>query len=399
MLSFEEARERCLTVDLQRRSQMVNLDEAAGRTLFGTLKSPHPSPKWNNSAMDGYAVRWEDTRTVPASLQVVETIAAGQFPVNEIFPGCCAKIMTGAPMPKGADAVVIRENTRPCEGGVLILQKATRGNNVRKKGEEFEAQTTLLESGTVLSPGAIGLCATMGLKSLPVHLRPVVGIVSTGDELKPVGSPLRQGEIWSSNNHALRAAVSEAGGVPVDCGIAGDSRASIRKAFTTAIAEGCDLVLSTGGVSVGDFDLVKDAMVDLGVEMDFWKVKMKPGKPLAMGRLGETALFGLPGNPVSCMVSFYLFVRPLIRRALGVKDPFLRTAQASLQEDLRKKHGRAEFYRIKATLEDGRLLASLTGNQSSAWISSLAKADALLHVPEEPTFLKAGTAVQLRLLP
>lgn len=418
MLTVEEALSRCLSTDLPRRTETVPLAEADGRLLAADLYAPSPLPRWDNSAMDGFAVRFADctpaadTAEQPgcsvhapaaqpqatARLRILGTIAAGDMPETPVTPGTTLRIMTGAPMPAGADTVVMREHVTDDDGVAIIHGMPRSGQHIRRAGEEVATGQLAVPAGTVLTPAVIGLCASMGMAAVEVAARPRVALLGTGDELVPPGQPLAPGQIYSSNSLALAAMVRQAGGEPIDCGIAPDTLEGTREAFQRALATGCDLILSTGGVSVGDFDVVKDALADVGAEMVFWKVRVKPGKPLAMGMIGDRPAFGLPGNPVSCMVNFLQFVRPLIRRALGDPRPFLPAVPATLRGSVSKRHGRAELVRVVLSWDGDGLVAETTGGQSSGWISSMARADGLLLLGVDSTGASDGDAVSVQVI-
>lgn len=414
MLSVEEALERCLSVSLEVRSQSVPLASAHGRVLAEPVRAHHPLPPWDNSAMDGYAVRCADTRRAGAApqpgcdeaaprpdagatLSVVEVIPAGAAPGVPLVPGTCARIFTGAPMPEGADAVVMQENTTRLEDGrVVIHGVAEPGQHVRRAGEDVAVGETVLDAGVALHPARVGLCAALGKDAVVVARKPVVAILSTGDELVRPGQPLGPGQIWSSNTPTLMGLVAEAGGQPIDCGVAPDDLEGTRAAFRRALSHEPDLLLSTGGVSVGDFDVVREALADVGAEMSFWKVAMKPGKPLAFGVLGGVPAFGLPGNPVSCAVGFLQFVRPVIRRALGDPHPFLPVVEAVLADPVRKRAGRAELVRVRLRLHQGRVEAHLAGAQGSGRPTSMARAHGLLLLAAEATHADVGDRVSVQ---
>lgn len=400
MISFENARKRCLAIKVPSRKIDLDIELALGHFLADFIYAPQPQPLCDNSAMDGYAVRFADISTPPTMLRVIEEIPAGSVPNHEVIAGTCAKIMTGAPVPRGADSVVIVENTTPlADNRVQINSMVKLGKNIRKGGEEFNQGDLLLAPQKKITPGVVGLCTSVGISQVKVYDRPKVGIIATGDEVIPLGTPLKAGQIWSSNTMSLYTAIQQANGIPIDCGIAQDSVQSIREKFHNALSAKCDIIISTGGVSVGDFDLVKTAMADMGVDIHFWKVRMKPGKPLALGTIGNVPLFGLPGNPVSCLVGFYQFVRPLIRRTLGASYVDLPKQSAVLGHDIVKKHNRDEFFRVTLGMEKQQTTARITGNQSSAWISSMAYANGLLYVPAETKFLPKGTVVMVETLP
>jgi len=412
MLTVEEALARCMTLQIPRRTEHVPLHAALHRVLAEDVAAAHTLPHWDNAAMDGYAIRFADCSAsltdapqagcdntdaalppAVAVLTVTETIAAGTVGARTIGPGQAARIMTGAPVPVGADTVVMRENTAVTDERVTIHGMPREGQHIRYAGEEARPGAPLLSAGDTLTPGKLGLLAAQGHATAHVVARPRVGIISTGDEVRAPGEDLQPGQIWSSNTAALIGLIIEAGAEPIDCGIAPDTLEGTRDTFLRAIDTGCDLLVSTGGVSVGDFDVVKDAMGSLGAEMLFWKVRAKPGKPLALGQIGGVPTFGLPGNPVSCMVNFLQFVRPVLRRAMGDPRPFLPVLRATIDAPFRKRHGRAEFVRVRLRVQDGRLRATPTGNQSSGWITSMAHGDALLIVGIESTGVDAGDEV------
>ncbi len=399
MLTVEEALARCLARGLPLRVEEVPLTEAYGRVLAETVVSPIDIPRWDNSAMDGYAVRADDLShlTGPAGggcdlaeggaaapsegvvLHIVEVIPAGSIPRRSVGSGESARIFTGAPLPEGADTIVIQEEVEALpEARVRIFGAARRGHHVRRRGEEVAAGAEVLSPGVTLSPARIGRCASVGRARLKVAAPPRVAILSTGDEVVAPGEPLGPGQLWSSNTAALIGLVREAGAVALDAGNAPDSREGTRAALLAALSLRPDLLLTTGGVSVGDFDVVKEVLADVGVEMDFWRVKMRPGKPLAVGHIGDVPVFGLPGNPVSCMVNFLQFVRPVLRRALGDPNPFLPVVDARLEGSLHKGAGRNELVRVLLSWEGAELRARPTGGQDSHLGSSMARAQGLL---------------------
>ncbi len=424
MLPVEEALRLVLEVELPTRVEEVPLWEAHGRFLAEEVIAESPLPRWDNSAMDGYAVRAGDTaKATPlpdgdlcghdgalelpegaglVELEVLETIAAGSVGTKVVGPGQCSRIMTGAPMPEGADAVVMREYVQPRTGDdgsetAIIERMAKLGQHIRRAGEETQVGTVLLRPGHRLDGGSVGLCAGVGRTRVRVAARPRVAILATGDEVVPPGQPLGPGQIYSSNTVALAGLVKEAGGVPLDAGIAPDDLEGTRAAFRRALELKPDLLLSTGGVSVGDFDVVKEALSDVGAEMRFWKVRVKPGKPPAFGVIGGVPAFGLPGNPVSCLVEFLQFVRPVIRRTLGDPQPFLPVHDGQLTQAVRKRPGRNELVRVSLRWEDGVLLATPTRSQSSGQVSSMARGHGfvLLDGPASGATEGARVAVQI----
>ncbi|MBM4257156.1 MAG: molybdopterin molybdotransferase MoeA [Deltaproteobacteria bacterium] len=374
--------------------------DATGRVLTEEIRSGREVPPFANSAMDGYAVRWDDihgaTIDQPVTLGVLEVIQAGAVPKHVVTPGSASKIMTGAVMPAGADTVVKVEDTEEVEGRVLIQRSERPGNNVRGSGEDIQRGQVVLEKGRTLRAADIGLLASVGRSLVLVRQRPRVAILSTGNELAEIDEALRPGQIVNSNAYTLAAAVREAGGIPVPLAIARDTLEEIRAALAEAVRH--DVVLSTGGVSVGDFDFVKQAMDELHMHRLFWQVAQKPGKPLTFGLLRERPYFGLPGNPVSALVCFYLYVLPALRKMTGHKKLFLPTVHASMGAEVAKAKGLTEFVRCRITHEHGHYIAHSTGNQSSGVLSSLSLGEGLIVGPPEMPLLPKGLGVQVIVL-
>ncbi|MFZ5481014.1 MAG: gephyrin-like molybdotransferase Glp [Myxococcota bacterium] len=391
MLSVSEARDRILAHVPPNGAERVFLAEASGRLLAEDVVSPRPLPPWPASAMDGFAVRASD---VPGTLRVIETVGAGAVGKRVVGPGEATRIMTGAPVPEGADAVVMVEDTSTDGEAVTVRVAAKVGQHVRARGSEVPEGVVVLRKGAAMTPGAVGACAALGIPSVRVALRPRVGVLSTGDEVVETGLPLGPGQIHSSNNHALAALVCEAGGVPVDLGTVRDDPAAMAVAFREGLAQ-CDVLLSTGGVSVGDYDHVKGVLAGLGVAMDFWKVAMKPGKPLAFGTFGGRPVFGLPGNPVSCMVNFHQFVRPLLRTMLGDPNPYLPVVTATVLAPRRRATGRPEFVRVRLARDGDRLVADVAGHQGSAGVLSMAAAHGYALVPADAPEVAGTLSVQV----
>lgn len=388
MLTVEAALRTILAATPAARSESVPLADALGRVLAEPVVAPLDLPPWRNSAMDGFAVRAAD---VPGVLRVLETVAAGAVPTRPVEAGTATRIMTGAPVPDGADAIVMVEDTRTAGDTVEITVRARAGQHVRDTGSDVRRGARALEPGARLGPGALGLCASFGLTHVVVGVRPRVAIVSTGDEIVPPGQPLGPGQIYSSNNVALAALVLDAGGVPVDLGTCPDDPAQLRERFAAAAAS-ADLVVSSGGVSVGDFDHVKAV---LG-QVEFWRVAMKPGKPLAFGALDGKPFFGLPGNPVSCMVNFLQFVRPVMRRMMGDARPFLPVVKAELRQPLRRAPGRVELVRVRLEREGDRLWATPAGrHQGSGNVLGMADGHGFALLDATSTEVSGVVSVQL----
>lgn len=401
MISVHDAVTMILETITPQAGERVGLLEAGGRVLAEAIRSEREVPPFANSAMDGYAVRWDDIQhaTVddPISLPVLEVIQAGAVPTQAVIIGTASKIMTGAVMPHGADTVVRIEDTEEYEGHVRVKRSEFPGTHVRASGEDIHRGQVVLDTGRVLRPADIGLLASVGRSLVLVHQRPRVAILSTGNELAEVDEALRPGQIVNSNAYTLAAAVREVGGIPVPLVIARDTLAEIRAALGEAARH--DVVLSTGGVSVGDFDFVKAAMDELGMHRLFWQVAQRPGKPLTFGLLRERPYFGLPGNPVSALVCFYLYVRPALRRMMGYTKLFPAVVSATVGEDLPKAKGMTEFVRCRLTLEkDGHYTAHSTGTQSSGVLSSLSLGEGLMIGPAEYPLLPQGMHIKVLVL-
>jgi molybdopterin molybdotransferase len=380
--------------------ERVGLFEATGRVLAEEIHSEREVPPFDNSAMDGYAVRWEDIREAsaekPAKLSVLEVIQAGAVPTQTVTAGTASKIMTGAVVPPGADTVIRVEDTQEQDGRVSIRKTNDAGANVRNKGEDIHTGQTVLEKGRVLRPADIGLLASVGRSFVLVRQRPRVAILSTGNELVEVDGRLQPGQIVNSNAYTLAAAVQEAGGLPVPLEIARDTLDETRTALNESVRH--DVVLSTGGVSVGDFDFVKAAMDELGMKRLFWQVAQRPGKPLTFGLLKERLYFGLPGNPVSALVCFYLYVRPTLRLMLGYTKPFPPVVAANVSEDIPKAKNLTEFVRCQLIQQNGQYAVRSTGTQSSGVLSSLSLGQGLIIGPQELTMLPKGMEVKVIVL-
>lgn len=390
MLSIEGALGRILARIPPNGSERVELGAALDRILSEDVVAGVALPPWPASAMDGYAVRVAD---VPGRLLVLETVAAGGVPSQPLTPGCAIRIMTGAPVPDGAEAVVMVEDTAQDGEFVVIDVGAKAGHHIRPRGGEIAPGTPVLSRGRTLNPGALGVLAALGIPSVQVAVRPRVGILSTGDEIVEPGFALGPGQIWSSNSTALAGCIRAAGAVPVYLGNAPDRPDALAEAFGRALQ--CDLVVSTGGVSVGDYDHVKSVLAGLGVAMDFWRVAMKPGKPLAFGVLGQTPLYGLPGNPVSCMVNFLQFVRPVLRTMLGDPHPFLPVVEAEMAAHWKRRPGRPELVRVRLAREAGRIVATVAGGQGSAHLTGMADAHGFALLEADAVELVGAVRVQV----
>ncbi len=402
LLTVEEAQEIVLDSVSVLGIERVSLSDSQGRVLAEDVAPKFDVPPHDNSSVDGYAVRAADTDGAsadsPRRLGVLEEIPAGAVPSAVVGSGKTSRIMTGAILPKGADAVVMVENTRQREETVEVFKAVEAGQNVRYRGEDVRKGNRVLFGGTVIGPGEIGLLAAFQRSRVSVRRRPVAAILSTGDEVVEIDEKLVPGKIVNSNSYSLSALVRECNGVPVNLGIARDSEADIAAAIRSALS--ADLVLSTGGVSVGDYDYVKKVLQDLGADMRFWRVKMKPGKPLAYGLLQGKPFFGLPGNPVSCMVSFLLFARPAMRKMMdyGPYDWQLPSVPAILENDLAAGGDRRHYLRARITRAGGRFHATTVAGQGSGMLSSMTGTNGLVMVETGITSVSCGTEVSVLLM-
>lgn len=400
LISIEEARTRVLTESLALPSETIALSEALGSVLAEDIIASHSVPPFSNSGMDGYAVRATDTVEAtpdsPVRLLIADTLPAGHVSAHALRPGEAIRIMTGAPLPDGADTVVQSELTSEDDGYLVLVEPVKRGKNIRRAGEDIASGDRVLSAGTPLGPAEVGVLASLGQASLVVHRRPRVAIISTGSELVEVDRPLGPGQIHNSNSYSLRAQCLQLGIAAATFGIVPDDYEATRSAIEAGLEY--DVLLTSGGVSVGRFDFVKDVQDELGVERRLWGVAMKPGKPLAFGVRGSTLVFGLPGNPVSAMVSFELFVRPALLRLMGYRKTTRPQYQAVIEEDVANPDGRTYVVRVRAWREDGTWHVSSTGAQGSGILRSMVGANGLAFIPGGPRGVRAGDEVEFLLL-
>ncbi len=398
MLSVAEARQRVLSAMKTMPAEQIGVADAFGRVLAEDVASRRTQPPKAVSAMDGYAVRAADIATVPATLKIVGYAPAGQAYEGTVGPGEAVRIFTGAPVPDGADAIVIQEDTEAEEEHVTIKAVATAGRYIRPAGLDFRKGDVILRAGRLLSARDIGLLAAMNLPWVMVRRRPRVAILSTGDEIVMPGDPVGPNQIVSSNGLALAAAVRAMGGEPILLGIAPDDRNALKS--MVAGAKGSDLLVTTGGASVGDHDLVQNVLGETGLELDFWRIAMRPGKPLMFGRIGETPVIGLPGNPVSTLVCAMVFLYPALSRMLGIEAEDTRTTTARLATPLPENDRRQDYLRARLNREaDGVLSVTAFDTQDSSMLVPLARADALIVRPPFAPAAAAGETVEIMLMP
>ena len=395
MLTYEEALAQILSHTAPLAPVQVPLADALGLVLAEDLAASHDLPPFDNSSMDGFAVRAADIAVNEAVLPVQGDIAAGALSIPTLRPQMALRIMTGAPVPDGADAVVPVEDTETRGSSVAFLEQAERGQHIRRRGEEVRSGTVVVPRGSRLRPAEIGMAATVGHAQVLAHPKPRVAIVSTGDELVEPGTQLQRGQIYNSNAYALAAQVEEAGGIVVHKLHARDTPEALRTAFDRCA--GADVLITSGGVSVGGFDYVKAVFAERGT-VDFWRVAIRPGKPLAFGQWDSTLFFGLPGNPVSSMVTFELFVRPTLRKLAGQSALTRPEVQVRLAEEVSHTPGRRSYQRAIMTREGSGYLARTTGAQGSGMLRSMVLANALLILPSDIALFPVGAKVSALLL-
>ena len=420
LLSVEQALEVVLGRVQPLPAERVPILETLGRALAEDGYADTDVPPLSNSAMDGYALRAADTAGAsprlpppdpvggytgvsgasaasPARLRVIADLPAGYTSKHKVTPGTAIRIMTGAPIPPGADTVVPFEETSVEGEWVTISGAYSAGRNVRLAGEDVRRGELILGKGAELRPQEVGMLAALGRSQVACIRRPRVGILATGDEVVEVDAPLAPGKIRNANSYSNAAQVLKYGGLPVMLGIAHDNLSEITGRLRDGLAQGIDLLLTSGGISVGDFDVVKKVLAAEG-EISFWQVRMRPGKPLAFGQIGGVPLLGLPGNPVSAMVSFELFARPAILKMLGKANLSQPTIQATMLEDVRGKPGFRCYLRVTLEAKEGGYYARLTGEQGSGILLSMIRAQGLAIIPEDKGSLKAGESVQVILI-
>jgi molybdopterin molybdotransferase len=395
MISVREATDRILSAFTPLGPEVVALDQALGRVLSAPVTARLDHPPQAVSAMDGYAVRSADVQQLPVRLKVIEAIAAGALPSQALGPGEAARIFTGAAVPQGADAIVIQENTEKDGDHVRIVDggAAVKGKHIRGAGNDFAQGNVGVPAGRRLTPSDIGLAAAMNWPWLTVTRKPRVAIISTGNELVQPGETLAPGQIIASNGFALAAFVTQCGGEALNLGIARDEKSALADLIDRAA--GADLLLTSGGASVGEHDLVQSVLKSKGMALDFWKIAMRPGKPLMFGTLGALKVIGLPGNPVSAIVTSTLFVGPAIARMLGETDVGPHIVKARLGIDLPANDLRQDYLRAAVVEDETGFVATPFGKQDSAMLSALSRSGGLVIRPPHAPAAKAGSEVEM----
>lgn len=408
MIPYEKAKQLVITRAKLLGTETINIEDALGKVAARIVRAPLSLPPFTNSAVDGYAVKSEDfsrageeKSKVSVRLRLLAEQRAGVFYGGTIRRGEALKVMTGAALPRGADAVVPREEVEESQGYIEVKRQVKKGENVRLAGEDLKKGQVIIERGTVLRPPHLGMLAACGFRQVTVYRSPRVAVLVTGDELAQPGTSLRRGMIYDSNSTLLQVLVRTTGARLVAAKRVKDDLKAMIAAFERAAAI-ADIIITSGGVSVGDYDLVKAAAAVLKARLVFWQVAQKPAKPLAFYTLSRgkepVYLFGLPGNPGAVLISFEEYVRPFIKKIMGRKDYEPRAVDAILTHEIKKKKGRLNFWRVKLQMEDGQWLATSAGAQESGIISSFAEIHGLALIPAACDYLAAGTKVKVHLV-
>ncbi len=415
MLSVEEARDRIVSMFQTLDTEEKDVLDTLGQVLAEDVVSDIDIPPLDNSAMDGYAIQYEDTlgasKDTPKVVKVIGEISAGQLPDGKVLPGTSIRVMTGAPIPQGANAVVPFEDTDEFDSSssrisstlnqdIKINVEASNQSNIRPAGQDINKGDIILRSGTIISPAEIAVIASTGRSKIRVTRRPVISVIATGNELIEPGMQIKPGSIYDSNSYGIAASISKYGGLPKFLGIAKDDWHSLESKIEDGLES--DLIITSAGVSKGDYDIVKDLLSSRG-SIDFWSVRMRPAKPLAFGTFDTSdgkkiPHIGLPGNPVSALVAFELLVRPAILKMLGKIDHGKALIKATLTDDIVNTDGRRVYARVKVYQKAGQFYASLTGDQGSGVLTSMVLANGLAVCPEDTKVLKAGTSASVYMI-
>lgn len=398
---LHEAQKIVLTATQVLGLEKVGLVESLGRVIGEDLVALRDNPPWDNSAMDGFAVRYDDIKqdhaiAKPVVLTVVEDVPAGKVATKSVGPGEAIRIMTGAPVPKGANVVIKVEDTEHAPDSVKIFKPEPQGANIRPQGEDVRKGDCIIPKGTQLRPGEVGMLAILAKPFVFVYQRPRVAILSTGDELADLDERFDEDKIINSNSYGIAAAVQEAGGVPILLGIAKDQPAALKEKISHGL--NADILVLSGGVSMGDYDFTKAVFKELGAEMNFWKLAIRPGQPLAFGKIQGKLAFGLPGNPVSSMVTFEQLVRPAMLKMSGHRSYGRPVVQAAFQEKFSKRTDRRHFLRGILMREGGSFTVRTTGDQGSGILTSMVKANCLIDIPQDVERLNPGDTVTVQVL-
>lgn len=375
-----------------------DISDLSFEVLAEDVKAQEDIPFFSNSAMDGYALRSEDTRNAPVVLKVKGLIQAGDSSNMELGKGEAAKIMTGAPLVNGADSVVMVEDTEEQGPNVLVKKLVKKGKHVRLQGEEIKKDQIGLKKGTPFNPASVGFLASMGRQKVQVYGKPRISILMTGNELISPGQELKKGQIWESNSFVLTAALREIGIKPIVLENARDDLQDITERIQVGL-DTSDVLLITGGISMGDYDFVQEAVLALGVKKIFWRVAVKPGKPTFFGTKGKKLIFGLPGNPASVLVTYLAYVRPAVLKMMGHHRVYLKEVDAILEEEFKKKPDRSNFLRGVFREQNGRIYVKTAGLQNSYMLESFAKANCLIFLEKGKNIFYSGEKVKIQILP
>lgn len=396
MLPFQDALYYVLQNCRNLKPALTPVEKSRGLVLAQDVVALEAIPPFANTAMDGFAVRSQDVKTPPSTLRIIETIAAGHSPKMEVSEGEASRIMTGAPIPDGANAIVMVEQTEVDGDELTVNISVPVGNHIRPIGDDIPKGELVFEKGTLLTPGHLGVLSSLGLLEVVVLPRPRVGVISTGDELVADGSALKAGQIRDSNRRTLLALLEENDMSPVDLGLLPDNEDAIEKGLVEGAAT-CDALITSGGVSMGDFDYVKSVLQRIA-DMRWMQIDIKPAKPLAFGLIADTPIFGLPGNPVSSMVSFELFARPGLRAMMGLADPLRKRVVATAAENLgRRPDGKTHFVRAIVDYVDGKVFVKSGGGQGSHMLASMARSNSLAILPDGSGYSK-GDSLEVLIL-
>ncbi|MBN2845560.1 MAG: molybdopterin molybdotransferase MoeA [Deltaproteobacteria bacterium] len=400
MIRVEEALNHILNSVSPLDLEKTDILNALGRVIGEDIYAGRNIPPKDNSAMDGYALKSEDIKgasaDAPAIVETIEDIPAGYLSQKTIGPGQAARIMTGAYVPEGADTVVKVEDTDRDGNRVRIFVESPRGENIRYSGEDVKVGDLVISKGKTVGPAEVGMLASLGRSFIKVYQKPLVAIIATGDEIADIDEDISEGKIISSNSYSLHAQIRECGAVALQTGIAKDRKENLIAAFRATLR--ADVIISSGGVSVGDYDYVKDVMAEMGTNIEFWQVAQRPGKPLAFGTMEGKLVFGLPGNPVSSMITFEEYVRPALLKMMGREEIFRRTIKATLTEDIKKKGGLKHFIRALVEKDGEKFTVSTTGEQGSGILKSMVLANGIIVLPEDMTLVKKGEEVSVQLI-
>jgi molybdopterin molybdotransferase len=398
MIEYEEAQNLILAHTRVLPPEMKDISDADSCILAEDIRARVDLPVFSNSAMDGYALRAEETSGAPVLLKVTGRLKAGDFPRMKVRAGEAVKIMTGAALPEGADAVVMVEDTEEMGRNVLVKKAIEKGANVRLKGEEIKKGRIALKKGTKLNPAALGFLSSLGYGKGKVYGRPRVYLLATGSELVKAGLPLEPGQIWESNSTTLAAALKGIHIEPIFSGFCRDNRSVLGKRIEAGL-QTSDVLLITGGISVGDYDLVQETLVRFNVKKIFWRTAIKPGKPMFFGVRGKKPVFGLPGNPASVLLTFLEFVRPALLKMMGETDLFLQEKEAVLEEEIKKKAGRVSFLRGMFREKEGETFVGSAGLQYSHVLDSFSRANCLIILDKDRELFRKGERVRIHVLP